>query len=39
LVFAIVVLVFIVAAAYVRRHEAQLITEAEEVLPGPLKLP
>jgi membrane protein DedA with SNARE-associated domain len=38
--FAIVVLLFIVVAtALVRRNEAQLITEAEEALPGPLKLP
>jgi hypothetical protein len=38
LVFAIVVLIFIVvAAAFVRRNEAQLITEAEKVLPGPLQ--
>ncbi len=37
--FTIVVLVLIVvAAAFVRRHEAQLITEAEEALPGPLQL-
>jgi len=37
--FAIVVFVLIVVAAlFVRRHEAQLITEAEEALPGPLKL-
>ena len=36
--FAIVVLLFIVAAAaFVRRHEAQLIAEAEKALPGPLK--
>ena len=38
LVFAIVLLLLIVgAAAFVRRHEAQLITEAEKALPGPLK--
>jgi membrane protein DedA with SNARE-associated domain len=38
LVFAIVVLIFIViAAAFVRRNEAQLITEAEKALPGPLQ--
>jgi membrane protein DedA with SNARE-associated domain len=40
LVFGIVVLIFIVVAAtFVRRNEAQLITEAEKALPGPLKLP
>jgi membrane protein DedA with SNARE-associated domain len=39
-VFAVVVAILIVAAAaFVRRHEAQLITKAEEALPGPLKLP
>jgi membrane protein DedA with SNARE-associated domain len=38
LVFAIVLLLLIVgAAAFVRRNEAQLITEAEKALPGPLK--
>jgi membrane protein DedA with SNARE-associated domain len=37
LVFAIVLLLLIVgAAAFVRRNEAQLITEAEKALPGPL---
>jgi membrane protein DedA with SNARE-associated domain len=37
--FAVVVFVLIVVAAlFVRRHEAQLITEAEEALPGPLQL-
>jgi membrane protein DedA with SNARE-associated domain len=37
--FAVVVFVLIVVAAlFVRRHEAQLITEAEEALPGPLPL-
>ena len=38
LVFAIVLLLLIVgAAAFLKRNEAQLITEAEEALPGPLK--
>jgi membrane protein DedA with SNARE-associated domain len=38
LVFAIVLLLLIVGAAtFVRRNEAQLITEAEKALPGPLK--
>jgi membrane protein DedA with SNARE-associated domain len=37
LVFAIVLLLlFLGAAAFVKRHEAQLITEAEKALPGPL---
>jgi len=37
--FAVVVFVLIVVAAlFVRQHEAQLITEAEEALPGPLQL-
>ena len=40
LVFAIIVLIVIViAAAFVKRNEAQLIAEAEEALPGPLQLP
>jgi membrane protein DedA with SNARE-associated domain len=40
LVFGLGVLIFIVAAAaFVRRHEAQLTVEAEQALPGPLKLP
>jgi hypothetical protein len=39
LVFGLGVLFFIVAAAFVRRHEAQLTAEAEQALPGPLKLP
>jgi membrane protein DedA with SNARE-associated domain len=40
LVFGIVVLTsIVVAAAFVRRNEAQLTTEAEKALPGPLKLP
>jgi membrane protein DedA with SNARE-associated domain len=39
MVFAIVTLVLIiVAVAFVRRHEAQLMTEAEKALPGPLQL-
>jgi len=33
------VIVIIVAANFVRRHEAQLAAEAERALPGPLKLP
>jgi membrane protein DedA with SNARE-associated domain len=40
LVFALVVLILVVVAAvFVRRHEAQLTAEAEEALPGPLELP
>ena len=40
LVFGLGVLFFIVvAAAFVRRHEAQLTAEAEQALPGPLELP
>ena len=40
LVFSLGVLFFIVvAAAFVRRHEAQLTAEAEQALPGPLELP
>jgi len=40
LVFALVVLVLVVVAAvFVRRHEAQLTAEAEEALPGSLELP
>jgi membrane protein DedA with SNARE-associated domain len=40
LVFGLVVLILVVVAAvFVRRHEAQLAAEAEEALPGPLKLP
>jgi membrane protein DedA with SNARE-associated domain len=40
LVFALVVLIFIVVAAvFVKRHEAQLTAEAEQALPGPLELP
>jgi hypothetical protein len=38
--FAIVILILIAAAAtFVRRHEAQLMAEAEQALPGPLELP
>ena len=33
------VIVIIVGANFVRRHEAQLAAEAERALPGPLKLP
>ena len=33
------VIVIIVAANFVRRHEAQLASEAERALPGPLRLP
>jgi membrane protein DedA with SNARE-associated domain len=40
LVFALIVLILVVVAAvFVRRHEAQLTAEAEEALPGPLELP
>jgi septation ring formation regulator EzrA len=40
LVFGLVVLILVViAAVFVRRHEAQLMAEAEEALPGPLELP
>jgi membrane protein DedA with SNARE-associated domain len=40
LVFAVVVLICIVGAlTFVRKHEAQLITEAEKALPGPLVSP
>jgi membrane protein DedA with SNARE-associated domain len=40
LVFGLVVLIcVVVAAAFVRRHEAQLTAEAEQALPGPLELP
>ena len=40
LVFALVVVAFlVVAAGFVRRHEARLTAEAEEALPGPLELP
>jgi membrane protein DedA with SNARE-associated domain len=40
LVFAVVVLICIVGAlAFVRKHEAQLMTEAEKALPGPLVSP
>ena len=40
LVFGLVALIcIVVAAAFVRRHEAQLTAEAEQALPGPLKLP
>ena len=40
LVFGLVVLIFVVVAAvFVRRHEAQLTAEAEQALPGPLELP
>jgi membrane protein DedA with SNARE-associated domain len=35
----VVVSCIVVAAAFVRRNEAQLTTEAEAALPGPLKLP
>jgi membrane protein DedA with SNARE-associated domain len=38
LLFAIALLLLIVgAAAFVRRHEEQLISEAEKALPGPLR--
>jgi Na+/phosphate symporter len=29
----------VVAAVFVKRHEAQLTAEAEQALPGPLELP
>jgi IstB-like ATP binding protein len=39
LVFGLIVLICIaVAAAFVKRHEAQLTAEAEQALPGPLEL-
>jgi hypothetical protein len=31
--------VIVVAAVFVKRHEAQLTAEAEQALPGPLELP
>jgi hypothetical protein len=37
-VLGLSLLIFIVVAAvFVRRHEAQLTAEAEQALPGPLK--
>jgi len=40
LVFGLVALIcIVVAAAFVRRHEAQLTAEAEHALPGPLESP
>ena len=40
LVFALVVLILVVVAAvFVKRHEAHLTAEAEQALPGPLELP
>jgi len=39
LVFGLVVLIcIVVAAVFVKRHEAQLTAEAEQALPGPLEL-
>jgi membrane protein DedA with SNARE-associated domain len=35
----ITVLGFVIGGVFVHRHEAQLIAEAERVMPGPLKLP
>jgi membrane protein DedA with SNARE-associated domain len=35
----ITVLSFIAGGVFVHRHEAQLISEAERAMPGPLKLP
>ena len=34
---AIVVIVLAIGAFFIRRHEAQLVAEAERALPGPLK--
>ena len=34
-----ILIVIVVAAAFLRRHEAQLMAEAEQALPGPLELP
>src|SRR5262249_38783066 len=40
LVFGLAILICIIfAAAFVRRHEAQLTAEAEHALPGPLQSP
>ena len=40
LVFGLgILIVIIVAAVFVKRHEAQLAAEAEQALLGPLKLP
>ena len=40
LVFSLIVLICIViAAVFVKRHEAQLTAEAEQALPGPLQSP
>jgi membrane protein DedA with SNARE-associated domain len=40
LVFGLgILIVIVVAAAFLRRHEAQLMAEAEQALPGPLELP
>jgi hypothetical protein len=40
LVFGLGILIaIVVAAAFLRRHEAQLMAEAEQALPGPLELP
>jgi hypothetical protein len=33
----IAVIVFIAGAVFIRRHEAQLVAEAERALPGPLR--
>jgi membrane protein DedA with SNARE-associated domain len=34
-----ILIVIVVAAVFVKRHEAQLAAEAEQALLGPLKLP
>jgi len=40
LVFGLgILIVIVVAAVFVKRHEAQLTAEAEQALPGPLELP
>jgi membrane protein DedA with SNARE-associated domain len=40
IVLAILTIVsFIICGIFIHRHEAQLATEAERAMPGPLKLP
>jgi hypothetical protein len=40
LVFGLgILIVIVVAAVFVKRHEAHLTAEAEQALPGPLELP
>ena len=34
-----ILIVIVVAAVFVKRHEAHLTAEAEQALPGPLELP